>query len=451
MKRLVVLFIISLFLCIPAYAQGTKITLWHALGEKQDSILNELAGEYMEKHTSIGVEVKRFETSSELYSSLLDPKGQTLPDIAVIDSAWQKSLISADRLIATEDYMLPAVKVVAKMDTYKPLWKACLVEDTLWSMPYLTYNYALLYNEDLFKEKKIAKPPANWQDLLNIADKVSDTANGIYGFYIPQNGSDKEFAQFYKIFMLQAAPPEYNLEKDGFDGVHAEKALYFLYDLITVHMVSPKPDGNVEKYKSAMFLGTPSDIIASKDQGLNFKVVRWNIPNKNAGDVHVNSLAIIKKENAIPDYAWNFIYFLTEFKGLQKMTIESPYFPSNKQVTLSPDFFAYLERYPALRTFMAILDKSNVKPSIPHYENTMESLGKSIKEALSKKNSVTNSVTKAMEIVNKEINPEVTPLPPTGKHEVMEVKEIKPAAAAKPAAKPATKPAAKPAAKPAKK
>ncbi len=446
MKKLFLTVALMVYLLSTAvYSQdyAFNITFWYFLPEKQSEILNTVVQSYREKHPNIGITLKRFESGSALHSALVKPT-ETLPDIALIDSSWQKELIAADKMVPVEDAMLPAVKVVAKMDTYKPLWNACTYDGKLWSMPYFAFNRALVYNPKMFQEKKITKPPTNWKELLEIADKLSDPAKGIYGFYVPVNDSDKDLAYFYQIFLLQAGGAAYNPETEGLNGEFAERALYYLYDLVNTHKVSPDGKSNIDKYKTAMFIGTPNDILEAKKQGVELKVVRWPITSKFAGDIDVASFAVMNKPGVNAEQAWGLIYHLVEFPQLSKMVVDIPVFPSNKQVTLSPQYFEYLERHPALRTFMALLDKGNVKPSITNYEFTMSEFGKAMKEALNKQNSVNASLVKAMDAVNKEVKPGVAPPPPTGKNT-----SLTPAPAAKPAA-PATKtqaPAAKPAVK----
>ena len=408
--RFLILFFIVVLLCQRA-ALANSIVFWHALPDSQASVIDELAAQYMEKNPSITIEIKKFANMEELHSALLTSDPAVLPDIAAIDSSWQEELKDASKIVPVEDSLLKSVKVALKMDTYPPLWKAACFDDALWTMPYFAYNYALVYDADAFAEEELKTPPSDWSQLYEYSKKLTDSEKGIYGFFIPAEKSAKDFAYFYMMFLCQAEDPEYTLQKEGIDGKNAELSLFYLYDLLHTHKIAQAEDVT----KSPIFIGSPEDFIQASATRPNLKVARWSGKNS-VGNIVLTTLAMVNKTSLDRENSWFFIYYLTEFPQLQKLALASPALPANKQVTLSPNYFQFLEKYPGIRTFLTLMGKGSVKPSMDNYESVLKALGSSLLDGLNNKKPIKSAVLESMETVNSVVNPEVEPSQPTGEN-----------------------------------
>ena len=206
------------------------------------------------------------------------------------------------------------------------------------SLNLTAYNYAFVYDVDALAEKKITTPPTNRNQIFNFAKKLTDSETGIYGFYLPA-GKDVEIAYVFNIFLAQISPEDQVLDVTGLDGVNAEKILYYLDDLLNTYKYAQCDD----PAKSPMFIGTPEDVVKAYSKRENLKAVNWAGKNK-VGNTVLTNLALMTKIDAQPETAWFFMYYLTEFPQLQKFVLASPVFPANKQVTLSPNYFEFLQK-----------------------------------------------------------------------------------------------------------
>lgn len=411
MKRLISIFFVFLFIFIASTAANAgTLTFWHAFNDEQSKSLDSLISTYKEKNPSVDIQVRRFGSKADLRDELMKSDANTLPDIAAIDSAWQSELNNAGKLLPVDDQILKSVRIALKMDTYSPLWKASEFDGKLLTLPYVAYNYALVYDVDALAEKGIKTPPTNRNQIFRFAKKLTETEKGVYGFYLPA-GKDVEIAYVFNIFLAQISPEDQKLDVTGLDGVNAEKILYYFDDLLNAYNYAQSDD----PAKAAMFVGSPEDVIKAYGTRENLKAVNWAGKNK-VGNTVLTNLALMNKTNSDPEAAWFFMYYLAEFPQLQKFVLASPVFPANKQVTLSPNYFEFLQKYPVLRTYLTLMGKYPVKPAIDNHEHVMNNHGKAINKALVEKKSVPASVRESMDVINSHVKPSVTPSAPTGEN-----------------------------------
>ncbi len=409
MKRLIAILSVFLFVFIASTAANAgTLTFWHAFNDEQSKVLDSLVSKYKEKYPSVDIQLRKFDSKVELRDELMKSDANSLPDIAAIDSAWQNELRNADKLLPVDDQILKSVRIALKMDTYSPLWKASEFDGKLWTLPYVAYNYALVYDSDALAAKGIKAPPTNRNQIFNYAKKLTEPEKGIYGFYIPA-GKTVEIAYVFNIFLAQISPEDQKLDVTGLDGVNAEKILYYLDDLLNVYKYAQCED----PVKSPMFIGSLEDVANIYETRPNLKAVNWAGKNK-VGNTVLTNLALMKKANSDPENTWFFMYYLAEFPQLQKFVLASPVFPANKQVALSPEFFDFLEKYPVFRTYLTLMGKYPVKPAIDNHENVINVHGGAINKVLVEKKSVQSSLKESMDVINSHVKPSVTPSQPTG-------------------------------------
>lgn len=409
MNKILVLFALAIMLLVmPAAASAEPLVFWHSMTDAQSAVMDAQAKKYMEANPTINVEIRRFATPGGLYTALMTTDAASLPDIAAIDSSWQTDLRNASRLIPVDDSILRSVRIAIKMDTYAPLWKASVFEDKLWTLPYFAYNYAVVYDSDAFKKTGIKTVPANRAQLYSYASKLKNAGFG--GLYVPVDKSPREIAFYFTYFFAQAQPSNYALISKGLDGEAAEKALFWLHDMMYDTKVATS-----DVTKASIFVGTPEDLLKAAATRPNMRVARWGGNNKEGGIV-LTSLAIMNKTGANAEKSWFYLYYLGTFAQLRDLTLASPVLPSNKQVTLCPAYFDMLEKYPGLRNFLALLGKGYVKSEILDYEKFAGEYGSSVLDALNNRKGVTQAVRDSMQVVNGLVSPVEAPPQPTGQN-----------------------------------
>lgn len=386
MKKIKVLLsfsLIFLFFLTGIVFAKTTINFWYSIPEEYNVHMKKLVENFNEEHQYYHVIVKNFKGPKELKDAL---DGGNLPDVAIIDACWQNELAMSEKIIPVEDLMNNAgstLKVVLKMDTFPTLWESCIYNGSLWSLPYYALNQALIYDSVLLREKKIKFPPKSWSDIVKHGKALTSSEDGQWGFFVPLNSSSEEVAHYFQSFLWQAGGEICDSQgKLSINSPTAVKTLNFLRDLVKKHKISPE-NFYENPQKVAMRLGTSEDFLKLKKRGCDVKVAPLPKNKESVNFMQLSSLVVFKGSKKVePSKCWYFIYWLSEFPQASFWSLNTPYLPANRQVTLSPEYFEYLENNPEIRVYLAQLKNSRISHNIPGYDEVLVKIGDKVKIVL---------------------------------------------------------------------
>ena len=162
------------------YPQTEEITLKYTRVFDESDVLDEIIKKYQEKHPNVHIVVNKFNLLTEdtvydyqqdIIKQIADGAG---PDMFMISNNWlpyQKNQISPmpTALMTTDQYaeMFPKIVVNDFVDS-----------DKIYAMPYYLDNLILYYNTDIFKDKKVKKPPKTWQEMVNLVPQLTEYGPG---------------------------------------------------------------------------------------------------------------------------------------------------------------------------------------------------------------------------------------------------------------------------------
>lgn len=409
--------LICAFALSPAKAEVTEIELWHALPRENTPLFESLVNEHMKTTCgTIKLNVRRFETPEQLRQQLLE--GEKTPDVALIDTRWQNAIHQKKEMIFMEDLIkeIPgySVYVLFKMDTFKAMWKSSNLNGKLLTLPFTGRNRALILNRDILSRYEIKKTPAVWGDLILIGKKLEGKKreNGDKGksfaFLLPINESPENVAAFYQVMMWQVEKDIYEPFMGGelvaFDSSEGKAILKMMVDMINLYGISPREE--VNKSQVAMFVGTPKDYLELENQGKDLKVVRWPGKKRSANDLVVYAFAVFKgADKKKQEKIWRMLYHLCRFESCLKWSLNTPFLPTNKQVTLVPSWFEYLKKYPGMKIFVQQLKNSRVSLRDRKRQKIMEVLGKNLKLAMKNQISVDAALNSSAQYANMLLDP----------------------------------------------
>lgn len=405
-KLLISLIFVFLFFLFGSAFARTQISFWYSVPEEYNVQFEKLIDKFNEEHQYYHVAPKNFKSPEDLKKALDEGKS---PDVAIIDACWQSEFANSGRIIPVEDLMNEVgttLKVVLRTDTFKTLWDSCLSSDgKLWSLPYYVLNQALIYDSKLLNEKKIKQPPKSWSEIIKISKTLTSSEDEQWGFLLPlHNATSKELASCFQAFLWQAGGTLY--DGDGRISINddkAVKALGFLKDLVKKYKVAPLDGQNVEK--AAMRVGTIEDFLKLKAKGYDVKVAPLPKYKKDANVMQLSSLAVFKTEREVePAKCWYFIYWLSEFPQASALALNTPYIPANKQVTLSPEYFNYLEKYPEIRVYLVQLKNSKIRHNLPGYDKILAEIGSRIKKVIVEDTAVEDELNQLTVDINSKID-----------------------------------------------
>lgn len=144
--------------------------------------LRQYVEEYMKLHPDVEIEIQSVPMEEYLQKVLVARSSGVAPDIYGIYSLWGVQLVQNGILDAP-----PAAVVKDVHENYTQVSVAgATIDGKIWGIPMEVGNYCLVYNKELLKKKGFTTPPKTWQELVDMASKltVRDKSGVItqYGF-----------------------------------------------------------------------------------------------------------------------------------------------------------------------------------------------------------------------------------------------------------------------------
>ncbi|GAB3330981.1 ABC transporter substrate-binding protein [Micromonospora halotolerans] len=351
--------------------------------------MKKMAAEFHKQHPNITI---KFENApAEQAQQVLSTRiaGNTPPDVAYINASDTSDYAARGALVDLGGYMERGE--IVKPDNYVDGFKTFVTwNDKMWGLPFDGETTGLFYRTDRFKEAGIDGPPKTWDEFKAAAEKLTDTANGKYGFEMFAS----ESAYYWYPWLYQAGGDA--LTKDGkdiaFDSAQGKTAAEFYVNLAKYsprdYLNSNSYDGRVAFAKGdvamyvagAWFAGT----LADEYPKLTGKWAAAPLPDGAAGcktTIAGDSLVMFSKTK-VSDAAWLWMEFLSQPDNLANWTYktEGTLLPPTKSLLGSPDLAT---EKPVLKPFADLMScgvASTVSnPKYPRIETILnEQLGKAI-------------------------------------------------------------------------
>jgi multiple sugar transport system substrate-binding protein len=162
----------------PAQAQKVNLTFLTHWSPESVAMLEKAAGAYAKEHGDVAVSIRAVPFGDLLTTLRASGGGSGGPTMASIYNAWLSDL-ARDKLLA----QIPdAMGTEVKADWPAGVVGASSTGGALYGFPNEIDVYALNYNKKLFEAAGITAPPANWDELIADAKKLSDKSKGQQGF-----------------------------------------------------------------------------------------------------------------------------------------------------------------------------------------------------------------------------------------------------------------------------
>lgn len=391
--KLCIFLLLMTFLFSPANAAKVKINFWFSVPQAYLPVMQELINKYDEEQPYYQVVPRNFETPELLLEKL--SHGTVHPEVAIIDAAWQKELISKNKIENVEDVMNrigTSLRVVFKMDTFPALWNASIYQDKIWTVPLYVSNRAILYNPQILKSIKLKVPPKTWEDFIKVGAKISKS--GVSALTIPLDIDDKEAGFIFGSFLMQAGGSLSNLSDSDY-----EKAMRFCSDIINKYKICSTDQ--VDPNSTAMFIGRIEDYFNYKNRGVILKAAPMFKGKSSGSYFNLYNMAVFTNIKVDPMKVWKFVYWFCEFPQSSTWVLKTPYLPANKQVTLSPNYFQYLQDNPEVAVFIKELASGKTEMGLNNYESVMSAIGKYFKMVISDNKTIEEALQETKATVEK--------------------------------------------------
>ena len=262
------------------------------------------------------------------------------------------------------------------------------VDKKIWAIPISVDSLAMFYNKAHFREKSIPAPK-DLDEFSKACEKLTDSTNDRYGFFIYPNGW--YFEPFFFAFGGQYFDADGKLFIKSDAG---RKALEFLLHIKADLKAVPPMQFSTKLYgtmiksfssgqTSMIFTGPWAirDIIAGsafRDNNANLGVEQIPAgPRGTFSPIGCQSIAISSKSKQ-REAALKFAKFMFDFEIQKKFTMANYGLPARRKVFAAPE----LKKDPYLQTFIRQLQMSCKAYTHPHQSDIYEPLGDKIVKVL---------------------------------------------------------------------
>jgi len=122
----------------------------------------------------------------------------TPPDMSEVADSFPQ--LAKGGYLVQLDPFVQDVKLDLK-DYYEGKLQTCYVDDKLWALPITADCRGLWWNMKILKDAGVEQPPQTWDDLLDVAKKV--TRNGVYGWGVQGGNQGFMICEQFSAFFIQ--------------------------------------------------------------------------------------------------------------------------------------------------------------------------------------------------------------------------------------------------------
>ena len=238
------------------------------------------------------------------------------------------------------------VDVTARVNAWKEKvnfpadrWTGCTAAGKIYGVPAFTFVDWVYYRKDWFAQAGIAGPPANLDEFVVAAKKLTDPAKNQYGFGM--RGGPGGYA--YVLDLIESFGSPFVIDgKNAMDKAKTVAAVKWYSDLATVHKVVPPSAANdgfrqiMEGFKTGQTAMTWHHTGSLVEMVRAMKPSEFGTAGKPAGPAaRIARLTylyngLMKKDNE--QAAWDWISFWGETDPSIAFLEETGYFPANAKI-----------------------------------------------------------------------------------------------------------------------
>lgn len=357
----------------PAAAVNLKFYYPVAVTGPLTKIISEMCDDFHKQYPDINVEpVFSGNYADTLTKSLTAARGGQPPQVAVLAASDTFTLLDEDMIVPVDEVVTDKDK--SWLDGFmKPFMRNLTIDGKIWGIPFQRSVQVLLYNKDQFAEAGLSpdQGPANWDELVEFAKKLTVSANGTtsqWGVLIPSGYT----ARWYYNGLSIPAGAELTNESGtevNLASPEAVAAMQFLADLSQKHRVMPTgvintgtaPDEFING-RAAMLYASTGNIANVRTQAkFNLGVGLIPAAKRPGGPTGGGNMVIFKGNTPEQQEAsLQFIKWMTSAEQAARWSIQTGYVAARQDAWATPEMKAYIEKYPD--TVMALRQLEHAEP-----------------------------------------------------------------------------------------
>jgi multiple sugar transport system substrate-binding protein len=380
------------------------LTLWQGINPPLNrDVFNKLVDKFNQRHSNIQVEsVFAGALDQQLPKILTAVVGNSSPDILAFYPQLTGQFVELAAIQPLDDWFN---KLRIKSDILPNLLDQLKLNGHLWSVPYTNANLGIFYRTDLFKKSGITQTPKTWEELRQVAKKLTIDKNGDqqpeqYGMLLPL-GKGEWTVFSWLPFLLSSEGEVITNNYPDLNNSKAISALKLWENLIKdgSATLSPPERGYEEDAfiagRAAMQITGPWTYITKSKVDFGVFPIPANVrPATVIGDGNLYLMkTTLEKEKA----ALKFLEFVLSEEFQTEWAIGTGFLPINMKSAASPEYKQYLSDKPWLQVFVDQMNVAGSRPILAGYNRLSDSLGRAIEATLLGKASAETALKEAQE------------------------------------------------------
>lgn len=378
------------------------VTLWQGVNPPPNrDVLQKLVDKFNQTHPNIHVDSLYVgQPDQQMPKILAAVVGNAPPDLLWYNSTIAGQLVELDALLPLDE-MLETSPVKAEIDP--ALFESMELNGKIWSVPFATNNVGVFYRPSLFKAAGITELPKTWQELRQVAKKLTADTNGDgkidrHGIFLPFGKG--QFTVFIWLpFMWSGGGELVGGESQNAaaveltDNIGAIAALQYWRDLITdgsVILSSPERGFETDALltgKVAMQFTGPWTLGQFNAITRDFGVFAMPVGERAATSVGGENLFVFKTAPEQEKAAFKFIEYVLSEEFQTQWAMETGYLPVNLKSRQSAKYQEFVKKQPAVKVFLDQSKFGRSRPIFSGYNRVSENLGRALESVMLGKNS----------------------------------------------------------------
>ncbi len=369
----------------------TKITIWQGINPPENrDVFDRLIAEFDRTHPDIKVESLYIgQPDGQLPKILAAVVSNQPPDILWFVPQLTGQLAEFDALLPLENWLNNSP---LKQEIDPAMFPSMELDGHILSVPFATNNTAIFYRPSLFEKEGINKLPETWDELKEVAQKLTKDTNGDgridrHGLVLPLGkGEFSVFCWLPFIFgaggeMMQDNSP--NIFNNG-----AIAALQFGADLVKNNLAilsAPERGFELDNFitgRAAMQVTGPWTLGQLQQSKVDYDVFPFPVKEEKASVLGGENLFVFKTNSPREQASLKFLEYILSKEFQTEWALNTGYLPINIKAQKSEEYQNFVRKNPALKVFLEQMKWSKSRPIIPKYNRLSENLGRAIEASL---------------------------------------------------------------------
>lgn len=247
------------------------------------------------------------------------------PALAIMSANFTADLVIKDQILPMDElfqYGDEKATPFLQKNFWPALHQNAQVMGVTYAIPFHNSTPILYYNVDMLKQAGFSQPPQTWEQVLQVARKLTDAEKGQWGIMLPSTNDD--YGGWILSALVRAnGGAYYNADYPGevyYNSASTKGALQFWRDLVYRDKVMPPGVLNAKQISAAFFSGKLGMAMLStgalgfmRENTKNFALGVAMMPAKERRGVTIGGASLVSFKgisDAQKKAAWQFLSYL---------------------------------------------------------------------------------------------------------------------------------------------